>query len=177
MNEFVEVYVFSPFENAAGPGQVFIRLLVGCIVLVVGIYFFRKTTRENKWSPKIFKPVFLLFFAIVWIGLHGLILSTQVISYLELRNIYNNHLYSVVEGKVHVVHEEPSFGHDKGDVILIDGKEFEFSSYDDSYGYHQTISHGGILKEGVYSRLTYCEDPSPYITNNIILRVELPTAK
>jgi hypothetical protein len=172
MNNFIEVFVFTQFENAILPIR-FFQIPIGIVIFIVGISLFRKVKREQGCVPEILKAVFLLFWAIIWVGIHGLLLGMQVVTYLELLNIYNNHLYSVVEGKVQVIHEQPSGGHDRGDLIIVGDKEFEFSYFEESFGYHQTISNGGVLKEGVYARLTYCENPSPYETNNVILRVEI----
>lgn len=172
MNNFVEVFVFTQSVNAIPLGHVFF-LLIGIVIFIVGISLFRKVKKEQGCVPEVLKAVFILFWAIIWIGIHGLSLGMQVVTYSELLNIYNKHLYSVVEGKVQVIHEQPRGGHDRGDLIVVGDKEFEFSYFEESFGYHQTISNGGVLKEGVYARLTYCKNPSPFETNNIILRVEL----
>lgn len=59
----------------------------------------------------------------------------------------------VIEGQVEVLHRQPVTGHDAGDRIRINGKEFTYSFFSGKVTYHQTISHGGKLDNGVYARL------------------------
>lgn len=170
MEDLVEVYIFTQSKNAIFSEDIS-RLLIGCVAFVVGIFLFRQAKKDEE-AKGIFKAIFVLFWAVVWSSIHGALLISQLNDYSDIVNIYNNGSYSIAEGKVKVIHEEPAGGHDKGDVILVDGTEFEFSYYRHFFYYHQTISHGGVLKEGVYARLTYVKNPSTLVTNPII-RVEI----
>ena len=62
----------------------------------------------------------------------------------------------IVEGTVHVLCEEPYSGHvDYGDRIRVEDVQFEFSYYQSSLAYKQTVSHGGSLTDGALVRLHY----------------------
>jgi hypothetical protein len=71
----------------------------------------------------------------------------------------------IAEGTVEVLHMEPAEGHDPGDRIRINGREFQFSNYRSTVAYNQTISHGGVLVQGARARLHYI--------GNDILKVEV----
>src|SRR5438477_78309 len=80
-----------------------------------------------------------------------------------------NRRSDVIEGVISVKHEQPASGHTKGDVITIEGKEFEVNQFLVTPGYKTTISHGGALKQGVYARLHYHD--------GIILKAEIKTGQ
>jgi hypothetical protein len=61
----------------------------------------------------------------------------------------------MVEGQVQVLHEQLVTGHTKGDVIAVNGKQFEVNYFYLTPAYRQTIAHGGALRAGVYARLYY----------------------
>jgi hypothetical protein len=63
----------------------------------------------------------------------------------------------VVEGIVHVSHEQPYHGHSSGDKITIDGQPFVIDYFYTTAGYKDTISHGGALRAGVYARIHHCD--------------------
>lgn len=63
----------------------------------------------------------------------------------------------------------PFNGHanEKFDVENI---HFEFSDYDRSdYGYNNTRSHGGVIKDGIYVKIKYVSSQE----KNIILKLEV----
>ncbi|MHC4639312.1 MAG: hypothetical protein ACYTBV_17685 [Planctomycetota bacterium] len=70
-----------------------------------------------------------------------------------LLSAYNDGRYDISEGIVHVKHQQPEEGHDRGDVITINGEEFEIDYYSITPAYSRTVSHGGALKEGVHARV------------------------
>lgn len=60
-----------------------------------------------------------------------------------------------VEGVVSVEFEEPWSGHTDGDIIHVADKTFEITHYSGSYYYHDSIAHGGVLKQNSYVRIFY----------------------
>jgi hypothetical protein len=72
---------------------------------------------------------------------------------------------SVIEGTVHVLHRQPYAGHDAGDQVEIGGQMFEVSDYQLTLAYNRTISHGGVLQEGVRTKVFY--------VGNAILRIQI----
>jgi len=79
--------------------------------------------------------------------------------YRELLEIYQRHTYLVVRGQVHVLHEQAIGGHDDPDLLEIDGAVFEVADAM-SFGYTQSITHGGALTEGSRVVVYYCLCPS-----------------
>ncbi len=64
-----------------------------------------------------------------------------------------------------MVHQQPATGHTKGDIIAVNGAEFEVNYFLATPAYRNTISHGGVLRGGVYARI--------YHVNGAILRVDI----
>ena len=117
--------------------------------------------------------VFLIF------NINSLIDNTQRQQYLtnmysELTAIYQNKEYKIVEGIVNVLHLEPEGGHDTGDIIKIDGVEFELSCFSGAiFEYNKTIVYGGVLTEGTFARVFYYQTENPSRRGKIILRIDL----
>jgi hypothetical protein len=175
MNYPVEVFIFTESRNAIIYGHAF-KLLLGFVALGVSFYLTWRVRHKIDYGAERIGAVFSFCWAIVWGTTSGLMLYAQVMNYSELQNIYETASYSIAEGIVKVVNEQPAGGHARGDVIIVDDVEFEFNYFSESFGYHQTISHGGVLQDGVRVRLTYCERPAVMGgegTDNVILRVEL----
>ncbi len=172
MNEFVEVFVFT--QNQSGIFSEYISdLLIGFAALAGGLYLFWNGKRNKEKTIRFARAVIFIVVGVLVVSTDSILYHSQAKKYSEITNIYNSHSYSVVEGKVNVIHEESAGGHDIGDVILVNGTKFVFSYYIYSLGYHQTISHDGVLKDGVIARLTYYNDVSHGKTNNVILKVEV----
>lgn len=64
-----------------------------------------------------------------------------------------------------MLHEQPATGHTKGDIISVNGKQFEVNYFYATPAYRNTIAHGGVLGSGVKARL--------YYHNGEILRVDI----
>jgi len=78
---------------------------------------------------------------------------------------YRHGQYQVVEGQVQVLHEQPATGHTKGDIITVNGKQFEVNYFYFTPAYRNTLAHEGVLGSGVYARI--------YYHNGEILRVDV----
>jgi hypothetical protein len=83
----------------------------------------------------------------------------------ELMEAYKKRHYQVVEGEVRVLHQQPVTGHSKGDVIVVNGAQFEVNYFLRTPAYRDTIAHGGVLKNSVYTRI--------YHQDGQILRVDI----
>ena len=84
-------------------------------------------------------------------------------------DIYHNGRSQIAEGIVHVSHEQPATGHAAGDKITVEDQTFEVNYFLVTPGYKQTISHGGVLREGVFARLHHYD--------GVILKVEIGNNK
>jgi hypothetical protein len=159
--EFVTV-----FEIARGSNGVFadacFRLLVGIGALVGGV-----TALVFKWRNDGLKSWIAAVFAIVW-SLFWLYLHNfpNVFGHINsLVRAYRQGQYQVVEGQVQVLHHQPVTGHTKGDIITMNGKQFEVNYFYVTPAYRNTLAHGGVLGSGVYAQL--------YYHNDEILRVDI----
>jgi hypothetical protein len=161
VSEFVTV-----FEIARGSNGVFadacFRLLIGIGALVGGV-----AALVLKWKSNGLRSssasLFVIGWSLLWLYLHNFPhffghINTLVTAYRERQ-------YQVVDGQVQVLHEQPTTGHTKGDIISVNGKQFEVNYFYATPAYRNTIAHGGVLGSGVYARL--------YYHNGEILRVDI----
>lgn len=169
MDTFTEVFIFTQAQPSRYAQSIFF-LSLSVVALAFGFYWLRKAKREYGWGPEIVFAGFMFFWAVGWGCVNGIGLSRQVNAYLTLTDSYKTNECAVVEGEVRVIHEykRAQFR----ETIQIANQQFQYG-YGNSVGYSQTIGEGGVLKEGVYARLTYCKNPYPYGMDDIIVRVEL----
>lgn len=155
MDNFTTVFEITKGDNDTSIHMLLIGIfffILGVVVLII------KKKRRGRWLENLYIPLFLL--------VSGLFLSliggSDLINYNKIANdlvsAYRNNQYKVVEGTVHVLYEQPKSGHTKGDIISIDGKEFEINYFIRTRAYHKTISHGGALNEGVYARVYHYKE-------------------
>jgi len=161
VSEFVTVFEIARGSNGVFAGACF-RLLIGIGALVGGVTAFvfkRKNNGLKSWIA----PVFAIGWSLLWLYLHNFPHMFEHIN--SLVTAYREQQYQVVEGEVQVLHEQPATGHTKGDIISVNGKQFEVNYFYATPAYRNTIAHGGALGSGVYSRL--------YYHNGEILRVDI----
>jgi hypothetical protein len=82
-----------------------------------------------------------------------------VVTYRDYRdavwNLQNGH-YAVVEGPVTDFEARPGKGWaQKAESFLVDGKRFEYHGAVVSPGFHQMVSQGGPIRDGLQVRITY----------------------
>lgn len=164
--------VFDFAANSDATFEIFkSAMLVSTVVLFIGLaclcVVIVKRIRKREKQRWVYSN---LAFYLTSIGLILFLISTPVaiIEHSQLkdfRNVIKNKRYHVVEGIVHVEHEQPESGHAKGDVITINDTKLEVDYFVMTRAYKETIAHGGVLKEGVYTRL--------YVYDGMILRVDV----
>ena len=151
VSDFVTVFEISRGSNGVFAGEVF-RLLIGVAALIGGV-----TALVRNWKNKSVKswvgPVFVTAWALFWLYLHNFPYVFGHINRLVKANRYGQ--YEVVEGPVQVLHEQPATGHTKGDIITVNGKQFEVNYFYLTPAYRNTVAHGGVLASGVYARIYY----------------------
>ncbi len=137
------------------------KIVIGAIILLVGVAgIVIQIARRRRSFIEFFVQFILVLIACFWLyylAVPSFVAATKLSN--ELANAYKSNKYKVAEGYVHVLHKQPKTGHSKGDIVVVDGVEFEidyFSSIDQSY--NTTIAYGGALKEGEYVRLFYYHD-------------------
>jgi len=152
----------------------FIVLCVICSIIglsLAAILFIYALKNWKNWqTEKTLRKeiVFLFFFFLVWglvwsFGAYGVYNNIRLGN--EIIEAYYSGKYEIIEGTVKVLHQQPKSGHDSGDLIRINQKEIEFSYFTSTPAYHQTLSQGGVLKDGVYVRL--------YLYKGNILRIDV----
>jgi hypothetical protein len=165
MDPLTTVFEITPSTNGIRADALF-RLAIGVVCLMGGIkgIFFRKQI-EGRSPKNLIGPAFMTGWGILWLTLHIPLLRIGFVDMNDLLKAYHNGKSQVVEGVVHVSHLQPASGHSSGDKITVGGLTFEVNYFHVTPGYKQTISHGGVLREGVFARLHYL--------NRVILKVEI----
>ena len=160
VSDFVTVFEVARGSNGVFADEVF-RLLIGVAALIGGVTALVLNWKNNRKSW--IGPVFVTCWALFWLYLHNFPYSFGHIN--SLVRAYRHGQYQVVEGQVQLLHEQPATGHTKGDIISVNGKQFEVNYFYLTPAYRNTLAHGGILGGGVYARI--------YYYNGEILRVDI----
>jgi len=161
VSDFVTVFEIYRGSNGVFTGEVF-RLLIGVAALIGGVTALVRNW-ENKSAKSWVGPVFVTAWALFWLYLHNF---PYVFGHInDLVKAYRYGQYEVVEGPVQVLHEQPATGHTKGDIITVNGKQFEVNYFYLTPAYRNTVAYGGVLASGVYARI--------YYHNGEILRVDV----
>ena len=112
----------------------------------------RNRRRESSRRDYI-GPIFVLVWSLFWIYLHNF---PHVFGHINrLVNAYQQKQYEIVEGPVQVLHQQPKTGHSKGDIVEVNGKQFEVNYFLATPAYHKALAHGGALGVGTYARIYY----------------------
>jgi hypothetical protein len=169
VNELTTVFEIALGSNGVRAGAVF-RLAIGLVGLIAGVSgLFRAKRTEERSLKKLAAPVFLTAWSALWLVAHIPLWRIGVTQTNRLLDIYHNGKSQVVEGIVHISHEQSAHGHSSGDKITVGDQTFEVNYFLATPGYKQTISHGGVLREGAFVRLHYFD--------GIILKVEVGDKK
>jgi len=151
VSDFVTVFEIARGSNGVFAEEVF-RLLVGIAALIGGataLIFQWKNGGLKSW----FGPIFVIAWGLFWLHLHNF---PYVFGHInKLVKAYRDGQYQVVEGPVQMLYEQPATGHTKGDIITVNGKQFEVNYFYLTPAYRNTLAHGGVLGGGVYARLYY----------------------
>ena len=161
VSDFVTVFEISRGSNGVFAGEVF-RLLIGVAALIGGVIALVRNWK-NKSVKSWVGPMFVAAWALFWLYLHNF---PYVFGHInDLVKAYRYGQYEVVEGPVQLLHEQPATGHTKGDIITVNGKQFEVNYFYLTPAYRNTVAHDGVLASGVYARI--------YYHNGEILRVDV----
>jgi hypothetical protein len=162
VSDFVTAFEITRGSNGVLADEVF-RLLVGIAALIGGVTALILNWRNNGGLRNWVGAVFITTWSLFWIYLHNFPYMLGRIN--GLVRAYRDGQYQVVEGQVQMLHEQPATGHTKGDIITVNGKQFEVNYFYLTPAYRNTIAHGGVLDSGVYARI--------YYHNGEILRVDI----
>ena len=160
MNNFVTIFEISKTDTSTLDDWSTL-LVFGILVLGIsatGLIVLLVRSRKYGWRGR---PLFklLLFMAV---GLFLIVDSVQSLKAAEERlenlvSTYRENKCDIIEGVVHVLHEQPHTGHTKGDIVRIGNVEFEVNAWRNTPAYSLTIAFGGVLKDGVFARVYHDE--------------------
>jgi hypothetical protein len=161
---------FTAFEIAGGNSALawlnrptYFALGVAAIC-IGGFLLLLRTALRRRFHISLYVPCFLIIWGIGWLSF-----SPSIIPIFQqadaLYEDYLNHRYDIIEGTVEVLRTQPKSGHAPADLIQIGRVQFEIDYFISTPAYRQTISHGGVLSNGVLARLSY--------KNGKILKVEI----
>ena len=166
------------FEIPSNWTDYFIVLSILCAVIglslaiVILIYILNNWKKWGKDKTLKKEAVFAFFFLFIWgigwsFGTYAVAVNIRYGN--EFIEAYYSDNYEIIEGVIEVLHQQPKSGNDSGDLIRINEKEIEFSYFSSTPAYHQTISNGGVLRDGVYAKI--------YLYKGKILRIDIPTTQ
>ena len=147
-------------------------------MFITGIIFIlnsrKKLKHHSNYKDKSKKlKINILFGAIAGIvGLISgvLIIPNSIVEYVEIKNVYKNEKYQIIEGMVESFDPMPIDGH-KNESFCLQKTCFEYSDFDTPFRFKNTKSHGGpITHNGQRLRLSYINRNG----ENIILKIEKP---
>ena len=162
MSEFVTVFEITRNSNGVFAGAVF-RLLIGLVALIGALRVLVRNRRRESSRRDYIGPIFVLVWSLFWIYLHNF--PHQFGHIDRLVNAYQQKQYQIVEGPVQVLHQQSATGHSKGDIVAVNGEQFEVNYFYATPAYHNTLAHGGALGARTYARI--------YYHNGEILRVDI----
>jgi hypothetical protein len=119
VNELTTVFEIALGSNGVRAGAVF-RLAIGLVGLIAGVSgLFRAKRTEERSLKKLAAPVFLTAWSALWLVAHIPLWRIGVTQTNRLLDIYHNGKSQVVEGIVHISHEQSALGHSSGDKITV----------------------------------------------------------
>lgn len=139
------------------------------VIIGIGISWFNIKYNKSTSPKKKFTIVFGFIFSGFALIMSLLTIPSEISNRRKTNSIYENKEYEIVEGKIENFVPMPYSGHSH-ESFAVNGVHFEYSDYYIFYGFNNTASHGGPLKEdGQQVRLSYITVHG----ENRILKIEL----
>jgi hypothetical protein len=159
--------VFVTLYDASQAGYNWLPAITGLFLVGGGILALcRPALFEKQFSngrtvrpSKTFAWVFLLCAMAISIPMNTVTWSRYQTAISRLRS----EDFGIVQGRVENFVPEPLTGHAM-ESFSVGGKSFSYGQYVDTSGFHNSSSHGGPIKEGLYVRISY--------RGNVILKLE-----
>ncbi|WP_058185393.1 hypothetical protein [Terracidiphilus gabretensis] len=128
----------------------FARVGVALFVVGIGVIWLSRRYHWQRFSRRLL-GYFLVLFSLIWLmGTLGFPYS----QYRRLASTYRSGGYSMVEGEVDDFKPMPYEGH-TDECFSVSFKRFCYSDFDSTAGFHNSSSHGGPIKQGIYARVFY----------------------
>jgi hypothetical protein len=163
VNQYRTVFEVDYWSNGL-LADLLINGTIGVSALLIGVGGFILAARKpqlRSWGYGL-----ACVFAVVW-GAGWLFMLRLPDTFGHINDLVaalRDRRYSVVEGKVEILHEQPANGHTRGDEIRVEGVTFEVNHFYATPAYRRTIAHGGALVRGAVVRISH--------VNREIVRIE-----
>ncbi|HQX17039.1 MAG TPA: hypothetical protein PLA27_11500 [Anaerolineales bacterium] len=161
------------FGEAKGNLYFDVFLVIASFGFLLYAIYIRTHDKNRSIARYIITGLLFLTFSVSWFNDENQRYRYLSNQYSELTSAYRNREYKIVEGYVEVLHKEPEGGHDTGDVIRINGVEFELSCFHNTFGYNKTIVFGGVLNEGVFATVYYYQPDGLSGRDVVIMRIDM----
>ena len=144
MNKFLTVFEIVGGGEGVGLEFGIVAIFIGIILLILRLL--------KRIKVRFSIPLFCIVLGLGWLSFSSAFLETNE-NNKQLNYIYLKKQYEIIEGNVNVLRTQPKGGHAPGDLIEIDGKQFEINYYIRTDAYKNTIANGGCLTENTYARV------------------------
>lgn len=125
LSDFITIFEIARGSNGVLTEE-YLRLFIGIAALIGGVTALILNWRNNGLKSWV-GPLFVIAWSLFWLYLHNF---PYVFGHVNsLVRAYRDGQYQVVEGQVQVLHEQPSTGHTRGDIITVNGKQFEVNYF------------------------------------------------
>jgi hypothetical protein len=137
---------------------------LGGVFLLAGAWLIAARDRLPKSTLPFFNRVFpfvFFGFAVVWTIVMS---ASSYREYRELSAALQANRLLLVEGRVTNFRPMPYTGH-RLERFCVRGVCFAYSDFVQTFGFHNTMSHGGPIRDGLEVRISY--------VGNVIVRLEI----
>jgi hypothetical protein len=142
--------------------------VIAVLLLVTGAALIVASARVSQPSWRSFRRIYpLLFFgfAVIWTGVTAFGIYRE---YREISVAMTEHRLELVEGRVSDFTPMPYTGHTM-ERFCVRNVCFAYSDYVHTFGFHNTVSHGGPIRDGLGVRIAY--------VGNVIVRLDVATTR
>jgi hypothetical protein len=169
MKKFQTVYDFHHTVAIPAFGYLFIiPVIVGVCIFIYNLLHGDRESIKFGMPKRTFGMIFAVVFAGIGLSMFGAVASASANKYYSEKSYFDGGKYKTVEGRVENFHPMPAAGHDT-EHFDVNSVHFDYSSNDlGDLGYNATQVDGGIMKSGLYVRLTYITD----YDRNAILKID-----
>lgn len=169
MQKFKTIY---DFKTRLLINELVLFILVVAMIILIGYYIYKLITKPEQItimnsSDGCVMYFVAMFFSIVMI----VVIISKTAEIIKIQNAYKNKELKITEGYVSNYHPMPVGGHGH-ESFDINGIHFFFSDFDEShFGYNNTASNGGAIKEGLHVKINYIYEN--VAAGNVILKLEI----
>lgn len=141
--------------------------LVFTVWSIVVIWLNKKFGKDKSKSKAGFRILWIVFG--LSLGISLLVIPISMKNQFQIKREYQRGNYTTIEGQITNFDPMPEEGH-KHESFTLNGIHFEYSDFEPLYGFNNSASHGGPIREnGQQVRLGYVTE----LKRNIIVKIEV----